>query len=137
MIYVIHCDGYCKIGTTRNDPHLRLKQMQTGNPHELTLMAAIPGGEAVEVALHEEFANKRVRGEWFQLTHDDVISIALRFVPDAMPELHRPQPVGGVGPDDGDDEILDRTADQWAVGLHEDNLWLNDVLSDDAPIDLG
>jgi len=92
MIYVIHCDGYCKIGTTRDDPEQRLKTLQTGSPHELHLMVVAPGGADEEKALHERYAHKWVRGEWFELDYEDIRAIsALSLVRASLPPLERPQ----------------------------------------------
>lgn len=41
----------------------RLKQLQTGNPHELRLLFASP--HLQEAAAHDYFSRWRVRGEWF------------------------------------------------------------------------
>ena len=53
-----------KIGLATNVRE-RLSQLQTGSPCELELLAAIPGGEAEERALHWLFGHLHVRGEWF------------------------------------------------------------------------
>ena len=47
------------------DPQSRLKRLQTGHPSVLTLFAFYPGGRGLEAALHKEFSDLRVRGEWF------------------------------------------------------------------------
>lgn len=44
----------------------RKSALQTGNPEELDLVLAIPGGEPLEKFLHRVFSNRRVRGEWFE-----------------------------------------------------------------------
>lgn len=56
--------GYVKIGTTTNNPKLRMGKLQGSNPRTLILRRVIQGD--VEVALHERFKHLRVRGEWFQ-----------------------------------------------------------------------
>ena len=58
-----------KIGMSQN-PENRLKELQTGNPHPLTLAAIVPGGYVLERQLHERFAAHRLSGEWFQLTRE-------------------------------------------------------------------
>lgn len=60
--------GAIKIGTTRGNPHARLRDLQTGNPEPLVLLAAMPGGPDVERGLHERFADSRLTGEWFRPT---------------------------------------------------------------------
>lgn len=72
-VYAIgHPHGYVKIGRSK-DPQARLKDHQTSNPYELWIIAQIPvnNSETVETELHERFDEKRVRGEWFELEHDD------------------------------------------------------------------
>jgi hypothetical protein len=44
----------------------RLIALQQGNPVELKLIGSFAGGYASEKELHEELAEYRVRGEWFQ-----------------------------------------------------------------------
>lgn len=43
----------------------RLHSLQIGNPEELKLYALIRGTQDEEKALHERFADRRIRGEWF------------------------------------------------------------------------
>jgi hypothetical protein len=57
-----------KIGFTSSNPYARLATLQTGSPTELTVMAVRPGTMDDERRLHEEFAEERVRGEWFQMS---------------------------------------------------------------------
>jgi hypothetical protein len=76
MIYVIQCGEFHKIGYTsgrRVEP--RLKALQTASPHKLTLVDVWPGDEKEEHAMHERFADRRVRGEWFRLLHSDLMWI--------------------------------------------------------------
>lgn len=70
VVYFIRAgaSGAIKIGTTRSNPHARLRDLQTGNPDPLTLLAAMPGGADVERGLHERFADSRLTGEWFRPT---------------------------------------------------------------------
>lgn len=58
--------GPIKIGHTAGNPHSRLSAFRTGNPRDMKLLVAIPGGAAEEAALHERFAALRVSGEWFR-----------------------------------------------------------------------
>lgn len=66
-VYLIKSDRFIKIGYSES-PLSRAGNMQTGNPHELELMAVIPGDTGLESYLHERFAELRVRGEWFECT---------------------------------------------------------------------
>ena len=57
-------DGPIKIGfTSKEDPKERLRDLQTGNPAKLHLIATISGD--VERELHEQFKHDRISGEWF------------------------------------------------------------------------
>lgn len=47
------------------DPERRLKQLQTGHPSTLKLLAFYPARRATEASLHQLFSDLRVRGEWF------------------------------------------------------------------------
>lgn len=60
--------GAIKIGTTRGNPHARLRDLQTGNPEPLVLLAVMPGGPDVERGLHDRFVDSRLTGEWFRPT---------------------------------------------------------------------
>lgn len=59
--------GGVKIGYAEN-PHSRMRGMQTANEDELFLLGAIKGGREVEQELHRRFAAGRKRGEWFHAT---------------------------------------------------------------------
>ena len=55
MIYFItQEDDYIKIGLA-NNPVSRLSELQTGNPHKLTLWFSVNGGVEEERALHKAF----------------------------------------------------------------------------------
>lgn len=47
-------------------PKARLKDLQIGNPEELQLVGVL--GEDREEALHRQFREERIRGEWFEAT---------------------------------------------------------------------
>lgn len=115
MIYIIHCDGYCKIGYTRGSPRERLSQLQVGSPHEMTLMSITPGDLQTEADLHRAFASKRVRGEWFELTIEDIQWVRRIAFPEVLPELTRPTPAGDQAPIDLDDDALIDLGDDWDV----------------------
>lgn len=71
LVYLIECQGLIKIGVSA-DPETRLKELGTGSPHQHSLLKVIPGGFEVERMLHKKFSDKRVRGEWFRLTSEDL-----------------------------------------------------------------
>lgn len=67
--YVINADyKYFKIGKSKN-PAKRTAEMSTGNPHELELEIALPGGFYSEVLLRsiaENLGFPKAYGEWFE-----------------------------------------------------------------------
>lgn len=73
-IYVIKStDGKYKIGRARDVKH-RLNCLQTGTPKKLKLILQIKtsNNNVLEKLCHRKFATKRLRGEWFKLTKEDL-----------------------------------------------------------------
>lgn len=68
-IYAVQAgvDGPVKIGRTRNVRE-RLADLQSANGEELRLIAAWRGVPKTEQELHAEYADLRLRGEWFVAT---------------------------------------------------------------------
>jgi len=97
-VYFIRSAGFgaVKIGTAAN-PMARLRDLQTGNAEELSLIRVIDGGEAEERWLHARFCDCRVRGEWFTF-HPDMMTV---LPPGGLPRVRaeRAQPVssGSLG----------------------------------------
>jgi tryptophanyl-tRNA synthetase len=79
-IYLMRCvetDGTVsyKIGYTKNDPKKRVKQLQTGNKNEITLVEKFWSeySTRLEATLHHTYKHYRDdRGEWFDLPKDVV-----------------------------------------------------------------
>lgn len=76
-VYLMHdtINGFYKIGIS-NQPEWREKTLQSEKP-TIELLAAKKFikrkiAAAFEKALHDVYAQKRIRGEWFQLSPDDV-----------------------------------------------------------------
>jgi hypothetical protein len=63
-----------KIGWSDN-PERRLRDLQSGSPVPLQLLAVFEGGYLVEAALHRRFADKRIRVEWFDLGPNPVETV--------------------------------------------------------------
>ncbi len=58
---------FIKIGyTSRANPNVRREEIGEGVPHDVKLLAAVPGCLALENLYHDEFRRWRVRGEWFK-----------------------------------------------------------------------
>lgn len=70
-------NGLTKIGISQ-DPKHREKTLQSQEP-EIDLIYTMAGNRLKELKLHEYFAEKRIRGEWFDLTEEDIESIKVFF----------------------------------------------------------
>ena len=77
-LYIIQSDvtGMIKVGRSKN-PLKRLKQLQTGNPNKLKLIASFKGEGWKEKSIHERLDRYRLEGEWF--SYDCVGSIPDRM----------------------------------------------------------
>lgn len=76
-VYLIKSStGHWKIGRSKN-PKDRLKTFGVILPFEVQYEHLIPADDMckAESALHEKYAEKRVNGEWFLLTEDDIADI--------------------------------------------------------------
>lgn len=76
-VYLIKSStGHYKIGRTGNLNN-RLRTFSVKLPFEVEFVHVISAGDmmATERQLHQYFASKRVNGEWFSLTDDDVTII--------------------------------------------------------------
>lgn len=63
-------NGYIKIGYSSN-PSYRESTLQSEEP-EIELIFSVKTYIDCEIKLHDLFADKRLRGEWFNLTSDDI-----------------------------------------------------------------
>jgi hypothetical protein len=73
-VYALRADnGLVKIGRTV-DIEQRLKTLHTMLPYELELLHLLPSSsiDELECYLHRYFREKRVKGEWFRLTIEDI-----------------------------------------------------------------
>lgn len=69
MIYFIQSqNGSIKIGYTDRDPQIRLKELQTGNPEKLELIAVSNGSRYQERKIHKTLKKWRCKGgtEWYE-----------------------------------------------------------------------
>lgn len=65
---------YVKIGKS-SFPRFREKTLQSEEP-EVILLAAYLCDPDMERELHEVFAHRRVRGEWFNLSFEEALTVA-------------------------------------------------------------
>lgn len=79
LVYLmLNCrNKYTKIGKSLT-PEYREKTLQSEEP-EVHLLATIRGGAAMERELHLRYADKRIRGEWFDLSQYDYDEIFLQY----------------------------------------------------------
>jgi hypothetical protein len=78
FIYLVRANtGEFKIGYSV-DVQKRLKAFSVQPPFEYELIHSIPVDDMAqaELMLHEKFLDKRIRGEWFKLSDEDVFEIA-------------------------------------------------------------
>lgn len=75
-LYLIQCGALFKIGIAHNVGQ-RMKQLRTSNPLEMQLLHTLlfeckQDAHTMELALHRHFSNRRVSGEWFNLSPSEV-----------------------------------------------------------------
>ena len=72
MIYLIKAEetNLYKIGYTAGKAKDRLKSMQTGCPHKLSVVEEFEGCLDKERSLHDTFSEYRKQGEWFELDNN-------------------------------------------------------------------
>ena len=72
FIYLMHNErnGYYKIGRANNVEY-RERTLQGEDP-QITTIHTISSTTALEKELHHFFSEKRIRGEWFNLSQEDV-----------------------------------------------------------------
>ena len=71
--------GSVKIGKSGRCLFARVQQIQIASPDEIKVVAAIstPFADVVERAIHEKHKLSRLRGEWFAMTDEQAIEIAI------------------------------------------------------------
>lgn len=67
IVYFVQesASGFVKIGYTSKSVEQRMSTLRCANPHQLTLLAAIPGSIRAEVRLHARFETAHHFREWF------------------------------------------------------------------------
>lgn len=65
-----------KIGRTKRNPKIRLKELKTGNSRPLEIVKVFESkwGTKIEAALHRRYSYLRGDGEWFDLSEEDIKS---------------------------------------------------------------
>ena len=74
IIYLISDGEYIKIGKATGSATQRLKQLQTGNARKLYVLLEknVKEADTIELELHELFFEKRMCGEWFDISKEDI-----------------------------------------------------------------
>ena len=72
-VYLIQFGSEYKIGTS-NNVERRFRQLKTQMPYDGKIIHTIAAGDpmGIEAYWHKYFDSKRLKGEWFKLTADDV-----------------------------------------------------------------
>jgi hypothetical protein len=73
-VYVLFCMGRYKIGVTTQSVHDRVSAIARGLPSEPQLVTTIKTQDCygLESTLHDRYGGKRLKGEWFALSNEDV-----------------------------------------------------------------
>lgn len=71
---LINEEGKYKIGFTDRTTNKRIKELQTGSHSAMTVVQEYESKNArqIETILHRWHRSKRISGEWFDLTNEDV-----------------------------------------------------------------
>lgn len=84
-VYVLKSAYGFKVGRTKNIPH-RMRTFAVKLPffYSIEVCAWFDDHISAESSYHQMFANKRINGEWFDLSDDDVTLVRTRtLMPDA------------------------------------------------------
>ncbi len=81
MIYLVKAEGtnLYKIGYTGGKVRNRVKSMQTGCPHKLSVIKKVEGSKYREKLLHEAFSSKQRQGEWFEFNDENLEEVSIRM----------------------------------------------------------
>ena len=80
VVYFVRCGENVKIGYSNGRLKKRLAQLQTGNPTKLSLEWFVRGNRMTEWQIHFEQQHKRVNGEWYKLTNEEVWDIVKKYI---------------------------------------------------------
>lgn len=80
-LYLIKFQNLTKIGISIN-PEKRLKQLNLGKEGIVLWKKQFPSILQVEKSLHNLYEDKRVSGEWYDLTEDEIEEIKYIDFPD-------------------------------------------------------
>jgi len=80
-VYIIHTDHSTKVGRSKN-VKTRIGAIGTQLPHKILWTESFKVDDMYneELKLHEEFKDKRINGEWFDLSDEDITIIKNRYI---------------------------------------------------------
>ena len=81
VIYLIRCGPYFKIGKT-TDPDSRYPRLEIQLPHRPVILHEIQTDnvDLAERYWHQRFASKRLNGEWFEVSSQDINEISQKTI---------------------------------------------------------
>jgi len=96
--YLISNGQSYKIGITTTIVAKRIAELQTGSARKLEISGYSynKNALAMEKLLHKRYASKRLEGEWFNLTGDDIASIHHHFETNYLDEYLAPLSAKGM-----------------------------------------
>ena len=71
-VYIIKSGEYHKIGLTRREPGVRIREFTTPEGVDPVWIIETSDPEGLEKFLHHVFEDKRAEREWFKLNEEDV-----------------------------------------------------------------
>lgn len=112
-IYIIQSGGKAgpvKIGWA-NTPTDRLVALQVGNPNRLSIIRVFNGNRQLEFEMHREFANQRIRNEWFKF-HPHMLTY--NFSPKTEVCIAGPEMFANFWLETEEEKVTDAEKAQWA-----------------------
>ena len=96
--YLLTNGTHYKIGITTKIVTIRVAELQTGSPAKIEISAYSYNSkcEDMERYLHNKFSTKRLMGEWFNLSDDDVAIIHKHFEDNYLDEYYAPLSEKGI-----------------------------------------
>lgn len=76
-VYLAQSSILYKIGYTNGSVAQRINSLQTGSFAKIVLALEIPSPNPAQLEreIHARYANKRVRGEWYRLSRQDIYDL--------------------------------------------------------------
>ncbi len=96
--YLLNNGRAYKIGITTTTVTKRVAELQTGSPGKIEISGYCYNKNALKMEqwLHNKYASKRLEGEWFDLSSDDVASIHHHFETHYLDEYFAPLSERGI-----------------------------------------